>query len=307
MLTTEQLKVRRGGIGSSEIAAICGLSEWASPLTVWLSKTGQGSVSNALPLRIGSQLEPLIADLYTETTGEALTNPNTVYRSARYDWQLATPDRVRLSDGGIVECKNAYLSTGWGDEGTDQIPQEYICQVQWQMDAMGVEFAHVAAITGRRFGIYVVTRDDDLCDALREAAERFWTDHVLTGTQPPVSANDNDRQWLQQKFASHTEQLLVASDVEEALAAEFHRARLQKEQAVAAENLAANRLREFIGEAAGVQGSTWKATWKAPKSSNIVDWEAVAKELGATPELISRHTRQKKNTRRFLFTWKGGE
>lgn len=307
MLTAEQLDLRRGGIGSSEIAAICGLSAWASPLSVWLRKMGQGENSNALPLRIGSQLEPLIADLYTEKTGERLTNPDTVYRSDQFEWQLATPDRIRVSDGGIVECKNAYMATGWGDEGTDQIPQEYVCQVQWQMDVMGADFTHVAAITGRNFGVYVVTRDDDLCEALRDAAARFWHDYVLAGVQPPVSANDNDRKWLQDKFASHTDKLLIATDLEEAIAAQFHQARLQREAAVADEDLAANRLREFIGEAAGVNGSNWKATWKAPKLTNVVNWEAVAKELGASPELIAKHTGQKKNSRRFLFTWKGGE
>lgn len=307
MLTAEQLDIRRGGIGSSEIAAVCGLSEWASPLTVWLRKRGESTGSDSLPLRIGSHMEPLIATLYTEQTGDALVNPDTVYQAADRPWQLATPDRLRAADGGIVELKNAFMGTGWGDVGTDDIPQEYVCQTQWQMDVMGVEFAHVAAIVGRAFRIYVVRYDAELCLALREAAERFWVDYVLAGVQPPVSANDNDRKWLQERFATHGDQLLVATDVQEEMAKRFHEARLAREAYSAEEDLAGNQLREFIGEAAGVQGSNWKATWKAPKPTKTIDWEAVAMELGATPELVAKHTGQKKNSRRFLFTWKGGE
>ena len=307
MLTAEQLEVRRGGIGSSDIAAICGLSEWASPLTIWLRKTGQDAGSDALQLRIGSQLEPLIAALYTERTGDALVNPDQVYRSVDRPWQLATPDRLRMADEGIVELKNAYMATGWGDEGTDEIPQEYVCQTQWQMDVMGADFAHVAAITGRTFRIYCVRYDECLCLALREAAERFWTDYVLAGVQPPVSANDNDRLWLQDRFVAHTDKLIAASTVEDEMALRFWEAREAKKSAEKAESLAANQLREFIGAAAGVQGADWKATWKAPKPTNSVDWEAVAKELGASSELVAKHSKQKKNSRRFLFTWKGGE
>ncbi|HYG12343.1 MAG TPA: YqaJ viral recombinase family protein [Pyrinomonadaceae bacterium] len=307
MLTAEQLDVRRGGIGSSDIAGVCGLSEWASPLTVWLRKTGQDAGSDSLQLRIGSHMEPLIAALYTERTGDALTNPDQVFRSGERPWQLATPDRLRVRDDGIVELKNAYMATGWGEEGTDDIPQEYVCQVQWQMDVMGAEFAHVAAIVGRSFRLYSIRYDSDLCLALREAAERFWTDYVVAGVQPPVSANDNDRAWLQGRFASHSDKLLIADESVEDMARRYRQARLMREAAEAEEDLAANQLREFIGAAAGVNGERWKATWKAPKPTNIVDWKAVAEELCATPDVVAKHTSPKKNSRRFLFTWKGGE
>ena len=35
------LEVRKGGIGGSEVAAICGLSKWESAYTLWLRKTGR--------------------------------------------------------------------------------------------------------------------------------------------------------------------------------------------------------------------------------------------------------------------------
>ena len=37
----EWLDWRRGGIGSSDIAAIIGLSPWATPYSVWAEKTGR--------------------------------------------------------------------------------------------------------------------------------------------------------------------------------------------------------------------------------------------------------------------------
>ena len=41
-------------------------------------------------------------------------------------------------------------------------------------------------------------------------------------------------------------------------------------------------------------------TWKAPKASTETDWQAVAAELGAPAEVIAKHTRAEKKSRRFL-------
>lgn len=315
MLTVAQLHERRCGIGSSEIGAICGLSSWTTPIGIWLDKTGQRQEvanDNALSIRfeIGHALEPLIARLYTQQTGVALDDPKTVMRSAQHEWQLASPDRIRVGDACPVECKSdRYSSAGWGEEGTDEVPTQYICQVQWQMDVLGAKFAHVAALLGERFKIFTVRYDADLCGAMREAAERFWVDYVLAGVQPPVTAHEGDTTYLQKRFALYETGKMLTADVGvESLAAAYAEARAAADEAAKLSDTLANQMREVIGDAEGVSGAGWKATWKAPKAGEKVDWEAVARELGAAPELIQRHTSLRAASRRFLFTKsKGGK
>lgn len=309
MLTAEQLVIRQGGIGSSEIAAVCGISSWGSPLSVWMAKTGQvkGRDDEVLHFDIGDALEPVCARWYERQTGETLENPQQSFSHPDRPWQRAMPDRLRVSDGRPVECKVAYSADGWGDEGSDDVPQEYVCQVQWQLDVLDADLAHIAAIIGRSFRIYTVRRDDELIAALREAGERFWHDYVLAGVQPPITAHDADRDWLQERFKLYeTNRLIRAEAVHEEVARGYAAARERLAAAEEEEALFGNMMRELIGDAEGVTGDGWKASWKAPKPGIKTDWEAVARELGATSDVITKHTSPKQNSRRFLFTQKVG-
>lgn len=309
MLTPEQVRARKGCIGSSEIAAVCGLSSWGSPLSIWLQKTGQAEVQDeeVLHFDVGDALEPVCARWYSRQMGEELENPQQVFVHPEREWQGASPDRLRVSDGRPVECKVSYQSDGWGDEGSDEVPQEYVCQVQWQLDVLGADLAHVAAIIGRQFRIYTVRRDEELIAALREAGERFWNDYVLTGTQPPVTAHERDREWLQARFDKYeANRLITAESVHEEVARGYAAARERLAAAEEQEALFGNMLRELIGDAEGVAGAGWKATWKAPKAGLVTDWEAVARELGASADVVARYTKPKKVSRRFLFTQKAG-
>jgi hypothetical protein len=57
-----------------------------------------------------------------------------------------------------------------------------------------------------------------------------------------------------------------------------------------------------MGEAdtlVGPDGKTVIATWKSAKDSSKTDWEAVARALGATEDLIAAHTASVPGARRF--------
>jgi putative phage-type endonuclease len=310
MLTPEQIAERRKGIGSSDIAAVCGLSSWASPIDVWLSKTGQTSPERGgddLQLEMGHYLEPLCAARYTRQTGEPLDDPKIVAHSTLRDWQLASPDRLRVSDRRPVECKIAYSSDGWGDDGTDQVPQEYLCQTQWQLDVLGSDVCHLAAIVGRSFRIYVIRRDQELIDGLVQAGERFWKDYVLTGTQPPVTAHDRDAAYLQKRFEKYSAKMVEATADHDGLASALASAKNRLEAAKEEVELYGNQLRELIGDMEGIKGASWNCTWKAPKPTLMVDWEAVVAEAHVPTDVITKHSSPKKNSRRFLFTYKGNQ
>jgi putative phage-type endonuclease len=312
-LTQQQLELRRQGIGSSDIAAICGLSRWASPIDVFLDKVnGTRLIENTIPLRMGHALEPLIAELYAERTTHHLDICNTIVHPTR-SWQLATPDRLAVIGKvgsqmlKVVECKKAWSSDGWGEEGTDQVPQDYLVQTQWQMDVAGLDEADIAVLMGHRFAIYCVRRDDELCEQLRVAAESFWIHNVLAKQPPPIDGSEGMKRYLSEKYGTPDKVMLESDDGVSQLAVQLARVKEEIETLTSKEELLKNRLRDFIGDSYGVQGDCWKATWGKCKDGKKVDWEAVAKELGAAPEVISRHTKTKPGHRTLRFTWKDGD
>src|SRR4029077_17445112 len=67
---------------------------------------------------------------------------------------------------------------GFGDEGTDEIPVHYRCQVLWQMDVLGVTTGYLAALIWhrRQVRIYELTMDDQAeadLSLMRDEAEAF--------------------------------------------------------------------------------------------------------------------------------------
>ncbi len=72
MSREEWLAVRNQGIGSSDSAAVVGLSPYKSPLELWMEKTGRKApddLSDNEAVFWGSTLEPVIAQVYGEKTG----------------------------------------------------------------------------------------------------------------------------------------------------------------------------------------------------------------------------------------------
>lgn len=61
----EWLLHRRNGIGGSDLAAICGISKWRTPMHVYLEKLGETPEEQmGEAAEWGTRLEPLVADKF---------------------------------------------------------------------------------------------------------------------------------------------------------------------------------------------------------------------------------------------------
>jgi YqaJ-like recombinase protein len=203
----ERIK-RRGFIGSSDIAAICGLSEFQNVSDIWLEKTGRlkddDSANDAAEMGIDME-ETIIQQLE-----RALDRP-----LARHIWlddgghKCANLDAALLSDeapkailkempyqGAWFEAPAEAKSTGykeehWGD-AIDAIPAYVNCQLHWQMDRIGEHCQYgVAGVIWPafkrfRFQRYIVRRDQNFIDELNIAADWFWG-YVERDERPPDS------------------------------------------------------------------------------------------------------------------------
>ena len=183
------LAERRGGLTSSDAAAVCGLSPWRTARDVYFDKRGEFDEETSEPMRWGTRLEPIVAKAYEDLMGWALTVPPKLVRSVEHDWLLASLDRVcdgiDSDNDTVVELKTARMADGWGPSRTDEIPEHYLLQVTHQLLVTGTQSADVAVlIGGNDFRVYHLERNAALCDRLFAIEQEFWTKHHLANVPP---------------------------------------------------------------------------------------------------------------------------
>jgi putative phage-type endonuclease len=191
----EWLRERKGYIGGSDLGSICGLSSYRTALDVYLDKTSEdiSSQTNAA-MKWGNLLEDVIANEYSEVTGQRTEiEPNTIYHP-EYKFLGANIDRWVGDKEYVLECKTAGFikAKEWGDLGTDQIPESYLVQVAHYAAICDVPKVDIAVlIGGQDFRIYTYERNKELEDKLIKIACNFWHNHIEKRIPPKcVSTRD---------------------------------------------------------------------------------------------------------------------
>lgn len=301
------LAARRGFIGGSEVAAICGLSPWKTPVDVFLDKTGRAPDDEepSEALRLGTELEDYAARRYTETTGRAVRNYG--YMVVR-GHALADVDRLIVPSGakvaafheevrtdGILECKTSGVP--WDEEP----PLHYQMQGQLYLELLDcsfVDFAVVFLAPRRDFRVFRMERDREVGAALVARIEKFWRECVETDTPPPA-VNLADVRALYPNARPE-----CAKDATAEVARAVERLREIKAQTDALDEEAEGlrgAVAAFMGDSDTLRVCGAKAvTFRAPKPRRVTDWKGVAAELNPTAELVAAHTTETPSARRFL-------
>ena len=285
----EWLKLRRIGIGASDIAAIIGISPWATPHQIWVAKTTPDApepLTNE-DMQWGLRVESLIIDEASARLGMTFKRGLLVQNKKRA-WMIATLDGLHAGDrkGVILEAKKV---DAW--DWPDGPPPYYQAQVQWQMAVTGYDVAHIAALhRGRRLQLYPVSADREAQEALIEAGGGFWQS-VLAVEPPPVTAEDST--FLNQLWPTHTE---AAVEIPEGLAAELREAKAGVAAAKQRLELATARVKELLEDAdTATVGDDIVATWRTSITERV-DVKALKAE---EPDIASTYSR-KSSSRRFL-------
>lgn len=198
MLTKEIKTIRKTGVGGSDAAAVCGLSRFKSPLDVYLEKKSdvqdeENEEANG-PIYWGNRLEAVIRADYQLRTGKKVAISNETRRHKKYSHMLANVDAIIEGENGILECKttNAFKSNEWGNEGTDEIPIEYLLQAAHYACVYEADFVDVAVlIGGQELKIYKYIRNQSLEDKVIEKEKEFWEKNIEKEIQPaPKSFED---------------------------------------------------------------------------------------------------------------------
>lgn len=301
-------EIRKTGVTASEIADVCGMRKGA--VEVYLRKRGlvDDDEMEAEWLEIGLAVEPAVAFLYEKRTGIKLVGDGrTTMVHPKHPWMMATPDRLSEDGSRVVEIKSAGMvaSGKWGEPGTDEIPEEYLLQVAWQMAVTDRNRADIAVLkAGFAFGfdIYTVERDLELEEMLIERGRAFWFGNVLAGNAPdPRDVEEASRLMKSRWTENRINDLVEADDDVEMWAAELKEVRAIIGEAEERKLALETKLQGRIADHDGLMGSFGKITWKKSKDSEVVDHKALIATLD--PKIVEPFKKVRPGSRRFLTQW----
>jgi putative phage-type endonuclease len=181
------LERRRRSIGASEVAAVLGVSPYASPWDIWADKRGlvepwQGNDAT----RAGQAYERAVLDVAEEQLGGLdrnvfIRHPELPLAATLDAQVIASGDPVEAKTSGLVGPVNGY----WGDELTDQVPDQYLLQCHAQLLCTGAEVVHLfALLAGRGTVRYRIERSDKLAEQIGNICADWWQRHVVGGEEP---------------------------------------------------------------------------------------------------------------------------
>lgn len=298
-LTPEQLDIRRSGIAATDVSAVLGLSPWRSPLDVWLDKTGRAPpVEETEDMQRGTFLEDGARRWYAHRTGAKVAVPGTLVHP-RDSLVIATPDGVALLGGEVrgLEIKMPSGARGWGEPGTDAVPQHYVIQCAWQLAAMAewTDTVDVFAVLEGKPRLYHVKRDAELEGILVDEMHRFWRDHVVTGRPPEVEARDLESvSWAFLRSAGDAVDFSAIPPETQVVLEEYLRAYQEESAASERRALWEARAKLALGDAPGVRGlpeafGFTSLSWR--EQAGKTAWkrvaEALAKKHGLEAQLLA--------------------
>lgn len=300
------LAQRAEGLGSSDSPAILGLSPWAGPLSVYLSKTGEVPDEQSLPMWLGLVLQRSVGDLFAARTGKRIRAANIQYKHPVWDFIRCHLDFTVIGEQADLECKTARSTDGWGEEGSGDIPPVYWVQVQHQMAVRGRAYTYVAVLFGHYdFRWYLVERDEDFIRRLCAALVEFWEKHIVPRVPPPLDGSDEATKLLNRRYPRDTEPALPATPEQAALVAQLVVARNAVMDAKALDKKLTQQVKDMIGTHAGLSGPGFDIIWRKGKPSSKIKWREVAREIepfvpeGEYQAAIDHNTEEKEGTRPF--------
>ncbi len=294
---------RRGYLGGTDIAAVVGVSPWASPLSVYMDKVQPQDAPerDSLPMRRGLALERFIAEEFVREHPEfVFYHPAPIVRTdwgfpagASIDFMLAAVDKPRtpvaLMDS---KCAFGFRSSKLWSEADEDLPDHYFVQLQWYMAIAELPIGYGVADTGGDKLTVVEVHADELTQArLIQAGRDFWTRHVVASEPPKPTGHKADSEALAHMWPETIpDPPLEITDVEtqNVLGDYLSHSFKAKEHAEKAD-AAKQKLQAVMGEReTAIVGNMWRLSWKQ-QTRKTIDTKALRKEL---PQVADEYTRE---------------
>lgn len=307
-------------IGSSDCAAILGVSPWKSPFALYQEKIGEFceeiTPEKQKIFNRGKRWEPIVIEMLVDELEDRghdvkIITKNQRYINPDYGFLAAEIDLELMLDGqhvnGEMKTVHPFAAKDWGEQDTDEIPIYYISQVLHGQMVTGRNKTIVAALIGADdLRVHIVNRDDELIQIIRKKEIEFW-DRVQRRDPPePVTTDDINR-----LYRVDSGQVMEADAELMELVATAATSKAALKNMEAHIDFLVTKIKARMGESALLMNNGQKlATWKTNKDSEKTDWEGFAIELmlrtnGAISkdnieEMMRRFTTVKPGARPFL-------
>lgn len=265
---------RQKHIGSSDIAAIVGLSPWKNQHDVWREKTGRNSPETAsYAMRRGLSLESDARALYEKQTGLAVIPRVTTH--AEHEFCMASLDGQTFDGETIVEIKCPMSDKTWLLAIEKKIEPHYECQIQWQLMVSGAKKADFFVYMPDLEPVLLEVKPDlEKQKSLLDAAKAFWQ-FVVDDIEPARPENCS----------------ILVSTPEFTMAAQNWKLANQNLKVAQAEEKKARSALLDETDGGNVHGCGVKI--KRIDSDGCVDWEAVKLAFDLTEEKLKPFLKKK--------------
>lgn len=187
-LTDKQLEDRQEWIGSSDGAAVVGIDPWKSTRDLWLEKTGKAQPDETIgakaPVFFGNELEEMVLNMASKGH-ENMIGLGPLVRNQRRtvpEYRIAANiDAIVVDSQEPVEAKTSGNTSVWGEDGSGEIPDNYIIQCHMHMIAQkdkNPQRCHVPVLMAGQWGfdmnMHIVQRDNELIDIILKKCKEFW-------------------------------------------------------------------------------------------------------------------------------------
>lgn len=169
-------------IGSSSIGKWLGVSTYATPYDAYLEYIGKKpdpTPEQQERLDMGHALEDFIAHQAEKKYGIKLKRSNFAYSGPERPWLINHPDRLAVGriDGKriAVEIKSSSaFDSRWGDEGSDEIPMDYLCQCMgYYICGVPCDEVWLIRFSNNRLTRYVIPEDEKLKESILTALDEI--------------------------------------------------------------------------------------------------------------------------------------
>lgn len=184
---------RKGYLGGSSWGAALGLSTYKTARQVAEEYLGtfveEVDAETQKRFDMGHALEDFIAKQAEREYGVKLKKSNYLYISDKDKRLGCHPDRLAVGRNLAVEIKSSSAFDGrWGEEGTAEIPYDYLLQVYSYFECVGVKEMWLVRFSNNRLSRYVIERpSDEILSGICEKLIAFMDDADKGIMPEPVS------------------------------------------------------------------------------------------------------------------------
>jgi predicted phage-related endonuclease len=250
------------------------------------------------PMWLGTEMEGIVIRAFTRETGlkcrrpHRKVDPNFWFTTEEYGFPMGAlldawtmdPDQTGIE----AKTASAWLAGDWEDD----IPVQYMVQIQHQMACTGWSHFYAAAIVGNKFVCHRVPRDEELIALITDKERDFFWDHLVARVPPDPDGSESSsdaikRLWPNSKAA---DPIPVLDDPEvERLAMVYQALGKQIKGLEKDRDEVGNRLRVVLENKERLISRSKQINWKT-QEYDYFDLKAFRQQWGA---LADRYTTKK--------------